>query len=514
MEKRLIIFAALLLFAGCEREITDPAINPITPDVPSMPFNLNITVADTELELTWDVLDSTSIVGYRIYYSDFLNGNYTLLDNSETRMYTMGNLQNGTYYFFKVSAVNTNGVEGRLSNAAYGTPNLYSIIIDNGQERTADRHVTLTFIAPENTALMLIANDSNFTESSWEPFIDSRSWLLTGGNGEKTVSAVFRDADGNMTRDTASDNITFEVPAYAYSIIVNDDAEFAYSRDVDLVINAPESTSYMMISNLTDFSDAGWQSYSEMISWHISSDIASNRDEVGFYALFRDSNDDSVAIQAADSIILASADPVDINPVFQPEDSYQNVTLSWTPSMSGDFSAYRLFRSRGSTSVDTLITSLFDIGQTIYIDNLNITDLPDNTPESINYMVRFYSVYDDSADSDIIEVTLINNEPPVLSTFISDINYDIDTLAGSDMQAVFGWQRSGIIDFGSYVIYENIALDTSSADIVFYSYEQNNLTYDIVKNNVDTLTVYYYWLKVFDLGGQSSGFSEPDSVYY
>ena len=47
----------------------------------------------------------------------------------------------------------------------------------------------------------------------------------------------------------------------------------------------------------------------------------------------------------------------------------------------------------------------------------------------------------------------------------------------------------------------------------FYEYNQEILGYQINKSNVDTLEVYYYWLKMYDLGGQSSEYSMPDSIY-
>jgi len=270
----------------------------------------------------------------------------------------------------------------------------------------------------------------------------------------------------------------------------------------------------MMISNSPSFSNARWEGFTAAKQWHIPSLTAVNRDTVGFYALFRDSNGDSVSIEVADSIILAAADPVDLLPIYQQPDNYQTVLLQWSRPLSADFYAYRIFRSRGSSSPDSIIYNIFDESQTSYSDNLNLTDLPDETPDSVYYMLRFYSVYDDSADSEPVLAVLRNNRPPTLFSFINGINYDIDTLTGVDLTATFGWSRSEIQDFADYVIYENTSLDTVTAVPIFFEYEQGLLSYGINKNNVDTLDVYYYWLKVFDLGGQSSGFSAPDSVYY
>jgi hypothetical protein len=503
-----------LAFAACNREVPNPLENPSGPDLPPTPTNLAIFTADRELELTWSVSDSAGISMYHIYSSDSLNGEYGLFDSTETTEYTATNLMNGRAYFYKVSVVNTEGIEGRLSSGIYGVPGLYSLIINDGLERTEDRHVTLNVVAPIGTSLMRISNTADFAQASWEPFIDTRNWLLTEGSGEKTVYALFRDVDGNSIRDTVFDKILFEVFPYQYSVTINGGVDKAYSRDVNLSIGAPQSTSFMMISNEANFADAQWEAYASSRSWHIENETASNGENVGFFVLFRDSNGDSVEVMASDSIILAAADPVELYPVYQPEDSYQSISLNWSRSMSGDFYSYRVFRSRGTSSVDTMITTLFDPDQVSYTDNLNIMDFPVDSPELVFYKVRFYSVYQDSSDSDVIQVTLVNNRPPTLAAFVHDINYDIDTLTGVDLQATFGWERSDIIDYDSYVVYEGTSMDTSEADPVFYSYDQGTLAYDINKTNVDSLEVYYYWVRVFDLGGAASQFSAPDSVYY
>jgi len=514
MRRIILSFALLIVFLSCDREIPNPISNPISPDFPAAPSNVIVETGDRFLYLGWDIADSSAIRTYRVFRADSLNGEYSLIDSSESTEITIENLLNGRTYFFEVAAVNTAGVEGRKSTAGYGTPNLYAMIINEGDQQTNSRNVILSMVAPSYTSLMRVANDSLFTQSYWEPFAETRPWLLAQANGSQTVYTMFRDGDGNTTRDIIYDDITYEMLDYQYSITVNGDAELTFTRDVELQINAPSGTSYMMITNSPDFDGVQWEGFTATKQWHIPSAIASNRDTVGFYALFRDSNGDSVSIEAADSIVLACADPAELLPIYQQPDNYQTVSLQWSRTFSADFYAYRIFRSRGSASPDSIISNSYDEAQTSYTDNLSLTDLPDNTPDSIYYMLRFYSVYDDSADSQPVLAVLFNNQPPTLFSFINDINYDIDTLAGVDVTATFGWSRSEIPDFANYVVYENTSADTTTAVPIYFEYEQGLLSYGLNKNNIDTLDVYYYWLKVFDLGGQSSGFSAPDSVYY
>jgi len=513
MKRLLFILIVSALLAGCDREIPSPVSNPINPDMPPTPLNLDVKVGDGSINLNWIISDSSTVSVYRIFQSDSLLGDYTLVDSSTTTEAAILNLQNGLTYYFKVSAVNINGMEGQKTSAAYGTPNLFSIIINDGQPQTGSRNVVLTMVAPPNTALMLLSNSDDFTQSSWEVFASSKPWVLTRDPGVKAVYVVFRDADANTSWGDISDEITYEILDYEYAVTVNDNAELTYSRDVNLSIAAPTGTSSMMISNSPDFNVGQWESFAAEKQWHISSDIAANRDDVGFFVLFRDQNGDDLSTQASDSIILASADPVELFPVFQQPDNYQTISLEWSLSLSADFYSYRLYRSRGSSAVDSVVLNIIDSEQTAYTDTLDIINLPDDTPDSVYYKMRFYSVYDDSADSELILVILQNTQPDVLSGFIRDISYTIDTLTGVDLTATYGWSMGDVPDFDHYVIFEGTDLDTSQAAPVFFEYDQEVLSYQIQKSNVDTLEVYYYWLKMFDLGGQSSEFSMPDSIY-
>jgi len=515
MRKILLINILLFLaFIACDREIPSPVSNPDTPELPPTPSNVEMYVGDTELTLVWSISDTTAIAMYRIYQADYADSEYEVIDSTETTSWSDNYLHNGTTYYYKISAVNTSNSESRLTDIIYGTPNLYSVIINDGDERTYDRYVTLTLVAPSTVQLMRISNSTDFSLSSWEEYASSKTWLLPQSTGQKTVYALFRDSDGNATVDTVSDSILLEVYSYQYSVSINNDDELAYSRDVELTIGAPDGTSYMMISNSTSFANADWEDYSATKSWHVTQDVADNREDVAFYVMFRDSNNDSVSVMAADTITLANADPVNLYPVYQAHDSYSSIDLSWSQSLSEDFESYRIFRSRGTNLADTMVTSIYDAATSSYTDEINITDMPASIPDSVYYMVRFYSSYQDSSDSDVILVTLLNNQPSILAGFIRDIVYDIDTLGNISAEASYGWGRSEITDFSYYVAYENTSLDSTTADPIYYSYDQSTLSLDINKSNVDTTEVYYYWVKVFDLGGRSSRYSAPDSLYY
>jgi PKD repeat protein len=73
--------------------------------------------------------------------------------------------------------------------------------INNGASFTTNPVVTLTLSATDNSGVvagMRFSNDG-VTWSEWEPFASSKTWMLSAGNGNKTVSAQFRDSASNTS---------------------------------------------------------------------------------------------------------------------------------------------------------------------------------------------------------------------------------------------------------------------------------------------------------------------------
>lgn len=86
-----------------------------------------------------------------------------------------------------------------------------SVTINSGAEITNSRNVTLT-LKDTNAAYMMVSNLSNFSDASWEAFAASKSWVLTAGDGVKTVYAKYKTSSGNEY-SPVSDTITLQVGA-------------------------------------------------------------------------------------------------------------------------------------------------------------------------------------------------------------------------------------------------------------------------------------------------------------
>jgi hypothetical protein len=89
------------------------------------------------------------------------------------------------------------------SSASASMPTNTSIIINNGDATTASTSATLT-LAATGATVMEISNDPTFSGAVWEPFMVTKSWMLTVGDGLKTVYAMFRDSSSSSSEDMSS----------------------------------------------------------------------------------------------------------------------------------------------------------------------------------------------------------------------------------------------------------------------------------------------------------------------
>jgi hypothetical protein len=100
----------------------DGVVQPPAP--PSAPQNLQAAPGDGSVSLSWQAPSSdggSQLTGYRLYRGESAGGESFLTDLPLATSYTDSPLQNGSTYYYKVSALNALG-EGPLSNEASATP--------------------------------------------------------------------------------------------------------------------------------------------------------------------------------------------------------------------------------------------------------------------------------------------------------------------------------------------------------------------------------------------------------
>jgi hypothetical protein len=91
--------------------------------------------------------------------------------------------------------------------------------------------------APDSTVAMAFSNTGSFSAATFVGFDTPVSWLLTPGDGLKTVFAMLRDAAGNESPGIASDTITIDTtPPAAGTISLAGGALFTNSATVALQV--------------------------------------------------------------------------------------------------------------------------------------------------------------------------------------------------------------------------------------------------------------------------------------
>ncbi|MDZ7681750.1 MAG: fibronectin type III domain-containing protein [Fodinibius sp.] len=119
-----LLFGFLML-ASCGSS-TDP--NGGDNGAPSAPANLSGTSGDQEIQLNWAANDEENLSGYNVYRStesfsdasgmDPINGGSPI----SSPEYTDTELENGTTYYYRITAVNSNDNESAVSSQLEITP--------------------------------------------------------------------------------------------------------------------------------------------------------------------------------------------------------------------------------------------------------------------------------------------------------------------------------------------------------------------------------------------------------
>ena len=96
-----------------------------------------------------------------------------------------------------------------------GLPPTGTISINGGAtfSRTATVSLALTATDPSGVAEMCVSNVPSC--STWQPFVKTKAWTLSAGDGVKTVFVLFRDRVGNTTTGAVQDQITLDGTAPA-----------------------------------------------------------------------------------------------------------------------------------------------------------------------------------------------------------------------------------------------------------------------------------------------------------
>lgn len=157
------------------------------------------------------------------------------------------------------------------------------IWIEDGLAITNKQSVSLKIVFP-GAEQMKISNTSDFENSFWEPYSQTKSWRLTDNDGVKTVFARFKGGRADP-EDIFSSSIVLDTTPPEVKIIINDGNKYTSSATVELGFITDVPPAKMKISNAeppTD--DDKWLDFETPYSWELEEGEGEKR----VYGIFKD----------------------------------------------------------------------------------------------------------------------------------------------------------------------------------------------------------------------------------
>ena len=503
----IIIGAVISLFLGCSHDIPDPA-SPVAidGDIPPTPLSLTATVGDRSAALSWSIGSDTAQYTYRIYVAPFDSSRiaYSLLGESGVTSYSVGNLQNGAVFFFKISAVNSLDFEGYKSDSIAAAPNHYGFMINNGGEYTGSRNVSLNMQAPPGTSLMIVSEDPSFAGVQWESFVPTRDFQLSAEDGMKAIYCRFRDIEDRLTTGFFEDRVYLDTRAVIDSVRFSPSGVIfspGESIHFSLYPAEPGGSGSVVIGNdiinmaLYDNGlggDAVADDGVYEIDYTIASDLDFENQDV--HGNFTDRAGINAPEAAAGDILSVrrAPNPVTVYSISVPDDYFNRLSLSWSLSNAADFAQYRVYRaaSPGADSSDYLVSVITSRTTASTID----TDLDENT----RYYYRVYVLDNTGLWSGSEEVSQITGQdlPPdpvdLYAPFATPGYYD---------RLELNWSSSGENDLLRYELYRSDDPIVDSLDTMIFS-SPSETSYTDTGLSDDSL--YHYAVVTRDLAGNIS----------
>ena len=186
-----------------------------------------------------------------------------------------------------------------------------SIQINEGATFTTSTSTMLTFTATDSISGVheaRFSNDGVWDTEKWETPSSSKTWVLTFGDGEKTVYYQIKDKAGHISA-SLSDTITLDTGIPQGSILINKGEAYTNSKAVNLNLAATDDGSgvgQMRFSN-DNQTWSPWEQYAASKSWSLQDDdgvksvIVQYRDEAGLVS----SHDDSIILDTTPPVANA-----------------------------------------------------------------------------------------------------------------------------------------------------------------------------------------------------------------
>jgi len=506
-----IVIGTPLLLLNCQKQLKLPE-GPDEINFPGSPAQVRAVVDDGSILLTWTMTDTNNVHCYHIYRKDTVAADMSLIDSCFAMTYLDKNVVNGRIYYYQITAVDKQGYESKRSEETNARPNIFDVIIEEGAEYTNKRMVTLKLIAPLGTKYMIIANDSSFSNASWEYYASAKdNWMLSQGDGLKSVYVKFRDSEENENKSLVYDTIILDTRAVINKVLENSNSQVKRPGQVihfAIITGESEGNATIDIGTARQgialFDDGTHGDSAALdgkyeIDYQIPSDLEVINAVITGHFTDRVNNVANDATAPGRVTIQRPPSAVHLSLLISSGGAEQSLELSWSQNQDNDFCSYRLFRST-TAGVDTsslLLTTITDRTTTRYNDS----DVKEDT--TYYYKVFVYDNYGLNAASNEVQGKINHNEPPTPVTL-----YPINPIGNSTTSLNLSWSANQDVDFASYKIYrsDTAGVNNATARLITTITDQNTTGFDDTGLQQDT--EYYYRVYVYDTDGLSAGSNE------
>ena len=494
----LSAFVMLLLIGGCSRQIDKVIGTDDLPPAPDATSGLSIQVGDGELELSWDAGVVGEIALYLVYRSDSAATDFIMLDSAVTNSYNDQAVQNNVRYYYRVSAVSIDGVEGHRSNSVSAIPGLFSIRIENDADFTNSRSVSVASVYTAGTSHIMFSNSSDFSDSKWQNASLTITWELPDQDGDHTVYARFKMVNGNESIDAVSDDIVLDRVTFIESFTSNDGGTVLSAGDVihfRMVTGEPGGKAEIRLPevgelDLFDNGAAGDVVIGDgtyELDYTIPPDVEFENGTIT--GGFTDAAANSSPAISIDHTLTIRNVPLPValflNGAFE-----DRMELAWTESGDDDFESYRIYRSE----TEPVMESSFLVARVSSRVQVTVTDDDVVPSTTYYYMVVVSDVTGLAANSNTITVTSPDNTAP------APVVVAFEKTDSTSFKLT--WTRNSDSDFESYRIYRSVSSDVSGGPEFLHAIVNSQSTTSY--GGDDGGNDYYYIVIVYDKFGLPS----------
>lgn len=502
MTKKLfcILIVAAVLLPSCLDDIEEVPLVIEDEDL-QPPISIRTITGDGQIVLSWPSAEKAA--AYRLYRSATLGEDWVRIVETVDTFFVDDNVSNGIQYLYSVSSVGSSGVESYQSEPVPATPSVYSILINAGLEYTGSTIVDLALTAPASTAVMRISDVPDFGTAVWEAYSSSRTWLLTEGDGLKTVYASFQDQSGALSPPVSA---TIELDTYSAIedfAITPEPHTYSIGATVHLRMDVEGSESGGVASVDIEALNAGPIGLFD--DGRGGDPVAGDgryEADYTFPSIFRGTDlivvgsftdrvgNQSVPLEWSDRISFTDP-PEPVRLIGSIDSTTSMITIKWEESLEDDFQAYMIYRDTQTGVTDDpalLVQGLDFISQTTYPDS--------DLDQGVTYYYRVYVSNDlgEATGSNEIAASTFDALPvPVVLSDPSSVGSDRLTLE---------WSINPDSDFQEYRIYRDTTPGvTETSQLVSVVTNRESTWFD--DTGLDNgANVYYYRVLVYDLGGQ------------